>query len=138
MKVLAEFLKYKFIFRIFYQAIAIRNILPSLGTYCVVIVCIYTCFAIIGMESFQGLVADDNRYDDPTRRNCRNKLLLGEDFAVANYCKNNFNDFIHAFITLFELTVVNQWHIITRGYVTVSNGGAYLYFILFHMVQVNT
>ena len=116
---------------------AIRNILPSLGTYCVVIVCIYTCFAIVGMESFQGLIADDHRYDDPTRRNCRNKLLLGEDFAVANYCKNNFNDFIHAFITLFELTVVNQWHIITRGYVTVTNGGAYIFFILFHMVQVS-
>lgn len=79
---------------------------------------------------------DDKRYDDVTTRRCNNQKLLGDDFAVANYCKNNFNDFISAFITLFELTVVNQWHIITRGYVKVTNAGAFVYFILFHMIQV--
>ena len=36
--------------------VTIKNILPSLGTYCVVIVCIYTMYAIIGMECFQGYV----------------------------------------------------------------------------------
>ena len=79
---------------------------------------------------------DDGKYDDPTRRTCKNQKLLGDEFAKANYCKNNFNDFISAFVTLFELTVVNQWHVITRGYVKVTNGGAFVYFILFHMIQV--
>ena len=82
------------------------------------------------------MFSDDAQYTDATRRNCHNPKLLGTDFAVANYCKNNFNDFIHAFVTLFELTVVNQWHIITRGFVTVTNPGAYVYFMLFHMIQV--
>lgn len=26
------------------------------------------------------------------------------------YCSNNFNDIFHAFVVLFELLVVNQWH----------------------------
>ena len=36
--------------------VTIKNILPSLGTYCVVICCLYTVYAIIGMECFQGYV----------------------------------------------------------------------------------
>ena len=67
---------------------------------------------------------------------CGNPALENDEFVKANYCKNNFNDFISAFVTLFELTVVNQWHIITRGYVKVTNGGAFVYFMLFHMLQV--
>ena len=79
---------------------------------------------------------DIGGFDDPTNQRCGNADLAGDPFAVANYCKNNFNDYIHAFVTLFELTVVNQWHIITRGYVAVTNEGAFVYFISFHMIQV--
>jgi len=116
--------------------VTIKNILPSLGTYCVVIVCIYTVYAIIGMECFQGYVKDIGGFDDPQAQHCGNIALAGDPFATAQYCKNNFNDYIHSFVTLFELTVVNQWHIITRGYVAVTNAGAFVYFISFHMIQV--
>lgn len=77
-----------------------------------------------------------NTEDGRLEYKCGNPALENDDFVKANYCKNNFNDFISAFVTLFELTVVNQWHIITRGYVKVTNGGAFVYFIPFHMLQV--
>lgn len=31
-------------------------------------------------------------------------------FFRAEYCRNNFNDYLSSLILLFELTVVNQWH----------------------------
>ena len=60
--------------------VTIKNILPSLGTYCVVIVCIYTVYAIIGMECFQGYVKDIgkgmNFYFRPTFSNFSMKDFL--------------------------------------------------------------
>lgn len=37
---------------------------------------------------------------------------------------------------LFELTVVNQWHVIAGGFVAVTSKWARLYFVLFHMTAV--
>ena len=48
----------------------------------------------------------------------------------------NFNNLANAFVTLFTLMVVNQWHIIANGFVLVTNKWARLYFISFHMVVV--
>ena len=60
--------------------VTIKNILPSLGTYSVVIVCIYTVYAIIGMECFQGYVKDIgkgmNFYFRPTFSNFSMKDFL--------------------------------------------------------------
>ena len=86
--------------------------------------------------TFIDILSDIGGFDDPVNQRCGNSDLAGDPFATANYCKNNFNDYIHAFVTLFELTVVNQWHIITRGYVAVTNEGAFVYFLSFHMIQV--
>lgn len=36
-------------------------------------------------------------------------LLDGTDFKAEDYFANNFNDLGSAFITLFELLVVNNW-----------------------------
>lgn len=69
----------------------------------------YYIFAIVGMESFQDLVKYSG-YDEDSELYCGNEKLQDSDFWRDHYCNNNFNDIIHAFIVLFELTVVNQWH----------------------------
>ena len=69
----------------------------------------YYIFAIVGMEAFKGLVKFSG-YTSESEKYCGNEKLEGSDFWRDHYCNNNFNDIIHAFIVLFELTVVNQWH----------------------------
>lgn len=69
----------------------------------------YYIFAIVGMEAFQGLVQFTG-YTSDSELYCGNEKLQDTDFWRVHYCNNNFNDIIHAFIVLFELTVVNQWH----------------------------
>ncbi|KAL7637747.1 UNVERIFIED_CONTAM: hypothetical protein RMT77_011356 [Armadillidium vulgare] len=85
----------------------INKILPSLFSYGSVILIVYYVFAIIGIEIFSGKIQYLG-YD--TENFCGNEKLNGSDFWMEKYCNNNFNDLIHAFIVLFELTVVNQWH----------------------------
>ena len=72
----------------------------------------YYIYAIIGMEIFSGKL-DYFRYEtnvtDETHF-CGNPALNGTFFYMFHYCSNNFNDILKAFVVLFELTVVNQWH----------------------------
>ena len=64
-------------------------------------------------------------------------MLKDSQFYRDKYCKNNFNDIGSAFIVLFELLVVNQWHIITEGFVLASGSKAVrVYFILYHLISV--
>ena len=119
----------------------IFHILPSLFTYVGVLFVFIYIFAIVGMEAFHGKVRffGANTYSptEPDMRWCGNPRLEGSEFYREKYCKNNFNDIGSAFIVLFELLVVNQWHIITDGFVLASGSKAVrLYFILYHLISV--
>jgi len=117
----------------------LTRILPSMATYGVVIFLFYYSFAIIGMEIFSGKIRY-NGYDEihgiETDMYCGNSLLKNSTFYKDHYCHINFNDILTAFSTLFELMMVNQWHIIAEGHVLVTSKGARIFFILFHFVCV--
>ncbi|XP_072032425.1 uncharacterized protein [Amphiura filiformis] len=115
----------------------LSNIGPAIVTFGGVIFVIYYVFAIIGMELYAGLFDYYGYEDDPVFLPfCGNKKLEGSDFYRDHYCNNNFNDVVKAFIVLFELTVVNQWHVISEGFVIITNAAARVYFIFFHMTVV--
>ncbi|KAK3863749.1 hypothetical protein Pcinc_030506 [Petrolisthes cinctipes] len=115
----------------------ISKIVPSLLTYGAIMLVFYYMFAMVGMESFQGLVKFTG-YDieEGSELYCSNEALIHSPFWKDHYCNNNFNDVIHTFIVLFELTVVNQWHVIAYGYADVTDPWARFYFMLFHLVCV--
>ena len=111
------------------------HILPSVATYGTILVFFYYFFAIIGMETFAGLIrfTGYNSTDEPF---CGNAKLEGSRFYQEHYCSNNFNDIASSFVTLFELMVVNQWHVITEGHVLVTSKAARLFFITFYFTCV--
>jgi len=119
----------------------ILHILPSLLTYIGVLFVFIYIFAVIGMESFRGRVNfyGRNTYNttDPSKLWCGNSALEGSLFYRDKYCANNFNDIGSAIIVMFELLVVNQWHVITNGYV-LATGSKFtrIYFIAFHLISV--
>ncbi|KAM9495023.1 two pore segment channel 3 [Clarias gariepinus] len=120
---------------------AIINTLIKIGapmlTFGQLILVVYYIFAMVGMELFKGEVqyfgVDSG---DPAHQFCGNVLLNGSAFARNNYCKNNFNDVVSSFVLLLELTVVNQWHVLTGGFTAVTHVSARIFFILFHIVVV--
>jgi len=119
----------------------IFHILPSLFTYVGVLFVFVYIFAIVGMEAFH----DKIRFFGPTTYNttdpdkmwCGNQALRQSTFYNDRYCANNFNDIGSAFIVLFELLVVNQWHVITEGFVLATGSKATrVYFIFYHLISV--
>lgn len=110
---------------------------PTILTFGQLILVVYYIFAMVGMELFKGKVRFfENGSTDSEHEYCGNPLLRGSDFARLNYCRNNFNDIISSFILLLELTVVNQWHVLSSGYTMVTHVSARIFFVLFHIVVV--
>ncbi|XP_070778546.1 two pore segment channel 3 [Enoplosus armatus] len=110
---------------------------PAILTFGQLIIVVYYIFAMVGMELFKGKVkfyGEDS--SDPEKAYCGNPLLKGTAFAQLNYCKNNFNNVVSSFILLVELTVVNQWHVLSSGFASVTHVSARIFFVLFHIMVV--
>ncbi|XP_022086007.1 two pore calcium channel protein 1-like [Acanthaster planci] len=128
-----------------YQVIisTITNIGPSILTFGGVLFVIFYVFAIVGMGAFHDLIQyhgypNEGSNIDANRLYCGTNLtnFTKSEFYNHHYCNNNFNNIIKAFIVLFELMIVNQWHVIASGFVLVTNKGARVFFIFFHILMV--
>ena len=119
----------------------IFHILPSLFTYVGVLFVFIYIYAIVGMESFKDKIRffgpETYNTTDPAKQWCGNMALKDSTFYKEKYCANNFNDIGSAFIVLFELLVVNQWHVITEGFVFATGSkAARIFFIFYHLTCV--
>ncbi|XP_029635673.1 two pore calcium channel protein 1-like [Octopus sinensis] len=140
MRVLRLFKTFANIKRFRLVIMTIVNIAPSMTTYGMIMLIFYYTFAIIGMEIFHGLIRFHSYNETYTEQNnlsfCGNIKLKNSDFYYEHYCSNNFNHIFKSMVILVELTVVNQWHILSSGFVLVTNKFARLYFLAFHICCV--
>ncbi|CAB3981741.1 two pore calcium channel 1 isoform X2 [Paramuricea clavata] len=103
----------------------LRILLASLVNLGIVIVLFYYFFAIIGIEAFAGI---------ELKSCCRNFSIQDEYEEDGYYYLNNFNDFFHSYVTLFELTVVNNWHVIMEGFAIATTEWSRIFFMVFYVV----
>jgi two pore calcium channel protein 3 len=110
------------------------------------VIFVFYSYTVVGMQWFGGLICEPNT-DNPgmlfdlTSNYSRevhtcNPKLEGSGFATDGYYLNNFNDPVSSFVTLFELMIVNQWHILVEGFVTLTSRWARLYFLSFNVLMV--
>ncbi|XP_020294298.1 two pore calcium channel protein 1-like [Pseudomyrmex gracilis] len=99
-----------------------------------VMIILYYFFAIIGMELFAG-------YD--MRNCCRNTTVedfyeysLNDSTTLGYYYLNTFDNLIASCITLFELTVVNNWFVQMNAYAFVAGTYTRIYFMIFYLVTM--
>ncbi len=108
-------------------------LVPSFLTYIGLLFVVYYCYALIGMRLFTNL-------RDDTLNNCQNDNInccpKNETFRTS-YCSINFNTFPNAMLFLFDLMVVNQWHILARNQeLLVGTKFTRIYFMSFHLICV--
>ncbi|XP_068623656.1 two pore channel protein 1-like [Battus philenor] len=113
---------------VFGTLVLLSPLMSSAG--CVMLV-MYYFFAIVGMELFAG-------YD---LKNCCVNTTV-EDFykysensstALGYYYLNNFENILTSGVSLFELTVVNNWFILMNAYATVAGQFSRIYFMVFYL-----
>ncbi|MDP2435381.1 MAG: ion transporter, partial [archaeon] len=98
------------------------DLLPHMVYYLALLFCIFYDFALLGEELFYG------------RLNPPNPILSHMTYGQSNYWANNFNSMSSAFVTLFELMVVNNWFLIMDAVVAVTSYWSRLYFMSFFIV----
>jgi len=111
-------------------------LLPHLVSTVIVLLLLYYFFAIIGLELFssynllnccKGTAIEPFYFHHPDPQS----VLHGF------YYMNNFHSLPEAGITLFELTVVNNWSIIMEAYVMVTGTNwTRLFFIIFYLFTI--
>ncbi|XP_022783902.1 two pore calcium channel protein 1-like [Stylophora pistillata] len=102
-------------------------LLPRMARVAIVILLMYYSFGIIGIECFSGL---------KLKFFCVNTSWEEEYKEGGYYYLNNFDDLLHSYVTLFELTVVNNWFIIMEGIVFMTSDWARLFFMSFYIVTM--
>lgn len=102
-------------------------LLPRMARVAIVILLMYYSFGIIGIECFSGLKLKDC---------CVNTSWEEEYKEGGYYYLNNFDDLLHSYVTLFELTVVNNWFIIMEGIVFMTSDWARVFFMSFYIVTM--
>ena len=61
------------------------------------------------------------------------KFSNNDSNSLSYYYLNSFENLLTSGVTLFELTVVNNWFIVMNGYVSVAHSYSRLYFIAFYL-----
>ncbi|XP_029916370.1 two pore calcium channel protein 1 isoform X1 [Myripristis murdjan] len=115
------------------------ELFPRMASLGLTLIIFYYSFAIVGMEFFAEVVypnccntstvADSYRQINVT---IGNKTVLEEGY----YYLNNFNNILSSFVTLFELTVVNNWYITMEGVTSMTTHWSRLYFMTFYIVTM--
>ncbi|KAL5016939.1 hypothetical protein ScPMuIL_006528 [Solemya velum] len=98
-----------------------------------VIILLYYFFAVIGMEAFRGYDLTNcckNTSVEDFYRKDNNSVIQGY------YYLNDFDNILISGVTLFELTVVNNWFIIMDGFAYHISEWTRIYFMIFYLVMM--
>ncbi|XP_014225608.1 two pore calcium channel protein 1-like isoform X2 [Trichogramma pretiosum] len=107
---------------------------PLMLSTAIVMLVLYYFFAIIGMELFSG---------HDMRNCCKNttvedfyKYSINETTSLGYYYLNTFDNLLASGMTLFELTVVNNWFILMNAYAITVGTYTRAYFMIFYLVTM--
>ncbi|XP_071826993.1 two pore channel protein 2-like isoform X2 [Apostichopus japonicus] len=102
----------------------VRNLKALIGS----LVVIYYVYAILGMEIFQ------NKIHHPGIRKLNNYSC--GSYEQLDYWANNFDDFASSLVVLWDVMVVNNWHIFLDVYSRDTKGWSKMYFIAWYFTSV--
>ncbi|XP_071791229.1 two pore channel protein 2-like isoform X1 [Asterias amurensis] len=105
----------------------IRNLRAFIG----ILVVIYYSFAAIGMELFSDAISMPSSANLSDSR----QIVCGS-YNQLQYWANNFDDFAAALVVLFDIMVVNNWHVFLKEYADVTSKWSHLFFIAWYFVSV--
>lgn len=102
--------------------------------------CLFYIFAMIGMVLFGGDVTKSTvtqQYEHAVDTKNEEMAIYWKGVLESFYFLNNFNDFMHSMVTLMELSIVNNWQVISQTFIAMKDNDYYrVYFIAFYFFAV--
>ncbi|KAJ8408683.1 hypothetical protein AAFF_G00253180 [Aldrovandia affinis] len=115
------------------------ELLPRMASLGLTLVIFYYSFAIVGMECFANVVYPNCCKNSTVAESYRQVTVVVGNRTVVDegyYYLNNFNNILSTFVTLFELTVINNWYIIMEGVTSQTSHWSRLYFMTFYIITM--
>ena len=98
------------------------RLIPTFVMHALALLVVYFEFGQLGMALWKGKVYRGN------------PVLDGSGFqSIGLYDVSNFNTFGNAILTLFELMIQNNWHVIADAFERVSNWAVWIYFVTYNI-----
>ncbi|TGZ74727.1 hypothetical protein CRM22_000791 [Opisthorchis felineus] len=100
-----------------------RNLAPVLG----ILLSVYYVYALLGMSLFHGVIVYNANSSSTENLQCGS-------YQQLQYWSINFDDFAASIVLLWDLMVVNNWHVIVTAYQQTLNNWVHLYMISWWLI----
>lgn len=111
-----------------------RWMIPFIIDFTIIIFALFYFFAIIGIILFAQLINSDPSGCPVGSIDCCPSNLTEKG---VRFCTINFNSIVTAYLLLFQLLAVNDWHQFVRNYEIMTNSKyTRLYFVSFHLICI--
>ncbi|XP_043100639.1 two pore calcium channel protein 2 [Puntigrus tetrazona] len=110
------------------------DLVKNLRAFAGILLVVYYVYAVLGIWLFQGAITlpsntslilnatIENKTDDPYSMSCGT-------FEQLEYWPNNFDDFASSLVLLYNIMVVNNWHVFTDAYIRYTTEWSLVYFV---------
>ncbi|MBN3308656.1 TPC2 protein, partial [Amia calva] len=108
------------------------DLVKNLRAFAGILVVVYYVFAILGVMLFRGVIAAPGNMSigDTTVNNTTvNYTALCGSYEQLDYWPNNFDDFAATLVLLYNIMIVNNWHVFIEAYSRYSSPWSKLYFV---------
>ncbi|ELU13267.1 hypothetical protein CAPTEDRAFT_146222, partial [Capitella teleta] len=117
----------------FIVASTLLDLIKNLRAFAGLMVVLYYSYALLGMELFRGSIT----YEDV--KNMTNKTdytKICGSFEQLDYWSNNFDDLMSSLVVLWDIMIVNNWHVFLDAYSRYTNKWSQIYFIVWWLISV--
>uniref|UniRef100_A0A8C1EY17 Two pore segment channel 2 n=1 Tax=Cyprinus carpio carpio TaxID=630221 RepID=A0A8C1EY17_CYPCA len=94
------------------------DLVKNLRAFAGILLVVYYVFAVLGIWLFQGAITPPS-----------NMSMDCGTFEQLEYWPNNFDDFASSLVLLYNIMVVNNWHVFTDAYTRYTTEWSLVYFV---------
>ncbi|KAL8169742.1 UNVERIFIED_CONTAM: Two pore calcium channel protein 2 [Gekko kuhli] len=110
------------------------DLVKNLRAFAGILVVIFYIFALLGTALFRGVVVPVGNVSAVNVTSGNTTFQCGT-FEQLEYWPNNFDDFAAAVVTLWDVMIVNNWHVFLDAYSRFTSPWSKLYFIAWWLIS---
>lgn len=120
-------------------ASTIVDLVKNLRAFAGILLVVYYMFAVLGIWLFQGAISPPSNMSLVSNSSLENitgpySMECGT-FEQLEYWPNNFDDFASSLILLYNIMVVNNWHVFTDAYARYTTDWSLVYFVVWWLTS---
>ncbi|XP_076144077.1 two pore channel protein 2-like isoform X1 [Alosa pseudoharengus] len=114
------------------------DLVKNLRAFAGILVVVYYVYAVLGIWLFQGAIsppANDSIFNSTMEIVSANYSMECGTYEQLEYWPNNFDDFASSLVLLYNIMVVNNWHVFTDAYTRYTTEWSKVYFVSWWLIS---